>query len=163
MHVPAPRFVALLVALAVGVGVMALWPKPALSVEEAVEQRLAALSHSAEEKDLSALSDGLSEQFRSTQGWNREDARRVVAGQVLRGTWLRVFVVDVEVEERSPTEAAFVAKFIFARSEAERFSDLAKENVTSAYRIEGTFVKEADGTWRITRAAHRALSPASLF
>lgn len=163
MKLPAPTVLGLVVALAVGGLVVFAWPRAEPTVKEAVERRIVELTRAAEQRDLGDLADGLSEDFRSSRGWRKQEAKAFLAAQVLRGQWLRVFTVDIEVAELSPAAARFEAKFIFGRSEAPAFKDLARESVMSAYRVAGTFMKEADGTWRITEADHQALDSSQLF
>ncbi|HSP77671.1 MAG TPA: hypothetical protein VLQ93_04035 [Myxococcaceae bacterium] len=86
----------------------------------------------------------------------------MLLGQVLRGTWVRIFVRDLQITERSPTEGDFQLKIIFGRSEADELEDLARESLLSAYSIQGTFQREEDGEWRVVRAKHRSLSPSEL-
>ena len=63
----------------------------------------------------------------------------------------------------NPNQAEFSGGFIFGRSEAKEVSDLPRESVINAYRIDATLVKEADGEWRFTTASHRVVNPAELF
>ena len=163
MRLPASRVLGVVLALAAGGLVLALWPAQEPGVPEAIERRVRELAHAAEERDLGDLADGVSERFRSREGWGKAEAKRVLAAQVLRGEWLRVFVADLDAQEESPTRGTFRAKLLFARSEAQSLEGLARESVTSAYLLEGAFEREEDGTWRVVQVSQRRLGPTELF
>ena len=163
MSLPASRVLGLVLALAAGALVLVLWPSKEPGVAEAIERRVRELAHAAEERDLGDLTDGVSERFRSKQGWGKTEAKRVLAAQVLRGEWLRVFVADLDAQEQSPTRGSFRAKLLFARSEAQSLEGLARESVTSAWLLEGVFEREDDGTWRVVEVSQRRLGPTELF
>jgi hypothetical protein len=163
VKLPASRVLGLVLALVAGGLVLALWPSQEPGVAEAIERRVRELVHAAEERDLGDLTDGVSERFRSKQGWGKAEAKRVLAAQVLRGEWLRIFVADLDAQEESPTRGTFSAKLLFARSEAQSLEGLARESVTSAYLMEGAFEREEDGTWRVVEVGYRQLGPSELF
>ena len=163
MSLPAGRVLGVVLALVAGGLVLALWPSKEPGVAEAIEGRVRELAQAAEDRDLGELTDGVSERFRSKEGWGKPEAKRVLAAQVLRGEWLSVFVADLDAQEESPTRGTFRAKLLFARSEAQSLEGLARESVTSAYLLEGAFEREADGTWRVVEVSHRRLGPTELF
>jgi hypothetical protein len=107
--------------------------------------------------------EGVSERFKSSQGWNKQQVRGVLVVQVLRGQWVRIFHTGLEVTEVSPTRGDFSVKFIFARSEAQELDQLARESVLNAWLVEGSFEKEQDGEWRVVQARNRQLEPTELF
>lgn len=157
------RVVGVGLALLAAGAVLFFWPRAEPSVQEAVTRRVVELTRAAEDKDLGGVMEAVSERFRSDRGgWGKKELRGVLASQVLRGQWVRVFMTNLEVQEVSPTQGDFQARFIFGRSEAEKVEDLAATSVLNAYLIEGTLEKEADGEWRVVRAAHRPLNPADL-
>lgn len=157
------NLVGIALALVAGALVLALWPREPSDPKVLIERKVVQMVRAAEEKNLAALMDGVSERFRSAEGWNRDEVRSILAAQILRGSWVRVFMTDLEISVTSPTTASVSAKFVFGRSEAEKLEDLARESVFSAYLIEAAVEKEADGEWRIVSAKHRALEPSSLF
>lgn len=163
MRLPVGKVLGVVLALAAAGLVLALWPSHEPGVPEAVEQRVRELAQAAEERDLGALTDGVSQRFKSREGWGRDEARRVLAAQVLRGEWLRVFVADLRATEESPTRGAFRAKLVFARSEAKSLEGLSRESVMSAYLLEGAFEREEDGTWRCVSVSQRPLEAGELF
>ena len=151
-----------LALLAAG-AVLALWPQQEPGVRDAITRRVLQMSDAAERKDMADLMDGVAESFRAEQGWDKQQLKGVLLGQVLRGQWVRVFVKDLHVTELSPSQGDVQVKLIFGRSEADTLENLARESVLSAYLIEARFEKQADGAWRVVSAKHRGLSPGDLF
>jgi hypothetical protein len=131
-------------------------------VHDAIERRVVEMTRAAERRELGAVLDAVSERFRSGEGWDKQEVKGVVAAQILRGQWVRIFTTDLSITEVSPTRGDFQARFIFGRSQADRLEDLVRESVLSAYLIEGTFEREADGEWRVVSARHRRLGPGEL-
>jgi hypothetical protein len=157
------RVVGVGLALLAAGAVLFFWPRAEPGVQEAITRRVVELTRAAEDKDVGGVMEAVSERFRSDSGaWGKKEVRGVLAAQVLRGQWVRVFMTNLEVHEVSPTKGDFQARFIFGRSEAEKVQDLAADSVLNAYLIEGSFEKEADGEWRVVRAKHRPLNPADL-
>lgn len=151
----------LVVALLAAGGVLFFWPQEEPGVKEAITRQVVQMTEAAERKDMAALMEGVSEGFRSGQGWNKQQLKGVLLGQVLQGNWVRVFVRDLQVTEVNPHRGNVQLKIIFGRSQAEALENLAKESVLGAYLIEGAFEQE-DGEWRVVQARHRSLSPGEL-
>ncbi len=157
------RVVGVAMALLVAGLVLFLWPREEPPVQEAITRKIIEMTRAAEQKDIGAVLEGVSERFKSGQGWAKDQLRGVLAAQVLRGQWVRIFTTELEVTEVSPTQGDFTVKFIFARSEAEQFEQLAQESVLNAWVVEGTFEKEQDDQWRVVQARHRRMDPTELF
>ena len=153
----------LVLALLAAGAVLALWPREEPGVKEAITRKVVQMTDAAERKDMAELMEGVSDTFQSGEGWNKQQVKGVLVGQVLRGSWVRVFVKDLNVTEVNPTRGDVQMKIIFGRSEADQLENLARESVLSAYLIEGTFEKQDDGEWRVIQARHRSLSPTELF
>ncbi|CAM4000632.1 hypothetical protein G4177_23015 [Corallococcus sp. ZKHCc1 1396] len=162
MVVTRSRVVSGMAALLAAGLVLFLWPREEPGVKDAVTRRIIAMTRSAEEKDVGGVMEGVSERFKTTDGWSRQDVHRILAAQVLRGQWVRIFTTDIQVHEVTPTQADFEARFIFGRSQADKLEDLARDSVLNAYSIEGVFEKEADGEWRVMKAKQRRLDPSEL-
>lgn len=163
MRVSAGRLVWVAAGLAVLGLALALWPRDRPSAEDAVRARVIELTQAAERKDAGAFQDALSERFTSREGWRRDDVRRILALHVLRGTWVRVFVTDLTAQEVTPDRVDVTARFVFARSDAQRVEDLGRDAVLEAYGIDATFEREEGDVWRVVSARHRALAPHELF
>lgn len=143
--------------------VLAFWPQEEPGVKEAITRKVVKMTDAAERKDMAELMDGVSDNFQSGNGWDKQQVKGVLLGQVLRGNWVRIFVRDLQVTEVNPSRGDVQVKIIFGRSQAEELETLAQESVLSAYLIEGTFEKQSDGEWRVVQANHRSLSPTELF
>jgi len=149
---------ALFVAAAAAVVVL-LWPKDAqTSAEELIRQKVIKMARAAEKRDLGYVMDQVSERF-TFEGGGKRDLHQLLAAQVLRGNWLRVFVVDLAATATSPTTATFSGKFIFGRSKATTLKELTKESEVSSYLIETKLEKERDD-WKFISARYRPIDPA---
>jgi hypothetical protein len=155
--------VGLVLALLAAGAVLAFWPREEPGVKEAITRKVVQMTDAAERKDMAELMEGVSDNFQSGEGWNKQQVKGVLVSQVLRGSWVRVFVKYLTVTEVNPSRGDAQMKIIFGRSEADQLENLARESVLSAYLIEGTFEKQDDGEWRVIQARHRSLSPTELF
>lgn len=154
----------IVLALAAGALVLFFWPEEELTPEQLIERNVIAMTHAAEQKDVAAVMEHISDRFRGTsQAVSKDDVRRLIAANVLRGTWVRVFVRDIEVRATSATEAEFEGKFIFGRSEADTVEKLAAESQISGYRVTGRVEREADGAWRFVTGGYERIGPGQLF
>lgn len=150
-------------ALVAAGAVLAFWPHKEPGVKEAITRKVLLMADAAEHKDMGTLMDGVAEGFHSGDGWDKQQLRGVLLGQVLRGEWVRVFVKDLDVTEVDPRHGDVQVKIIFGRSQAEKFENLARESVLSAYLIQARFEKQDDGQWRAVTAEHRSLNASELF
>jgi hypothetical protein len=150
-------FAALFVVLAATV-VALLWPKGSqASSEELIRQKVIKMARAAEKRDLAYIIDQVSDRFAFEEGGKRE-LHQLLAAQLLRGNWLRVFAVDLAVTVTSASTASFSGKFIFGRSNAATLKELAKESELSSYAIEAKLEKERDD-WKFVAAKHRPIDP----
>lgn len=163
MTVTRSRVVGLVLALLAGGLVLVFWPRSEPPVQEAITRKIIEMTRAAEQKDVSGVMEGVSDRFKSGQGWGKDQVKGVLVAQVLRGQWLRIFHTDLEVTEVSPTQGDFSVRFIFARSEAQQLEQLGQDAVLNAWQVEGTFEKEQDGQWRVVVARNRRLEPSELF
>jgi hypothetical protein len=153
----------LVLALLAAGAVLFFWPQEEPGVKEAITRKVIQMTEAAERKDMAELMEGVADNFQTGEGWNKQQVKGILLGQVLRGSWVRIFVKDLTVTEVNPSRGDVQMKIIFGRSEADQLETLAQESVLSAYLIEGTFEKQSDGEWRILQARHRTLSPTELF
>ena len=157
------RILWVLLALAVGVSVVLLWPEEPLSAEEQVRRRIVQMSGAARERDVGGVMEGISESFRSdTGGWDQRSLRAMVAGHLLRGQYLRIFTDVRDLDAVDPSRVEAEVNLYFARSDAEALEQLAAQSVVSAWKIRATFGQE-DGDWRVIRASHQRLESLELF
>lgn len=130
--------------------------------EELIRRQAVAMADAAEKKDLGFIMKQVSADFRTADGYRKEDVRQILAAQLLRGEWVRVMTANVDVTMTSATTANFRGTYIFGRSKAKELKDLAKDSVIAAYEITGEVRREPDGEWRFVSAAWEQVEPASL-
>ena len=148
-------------ALAVGGATYALWPRAEDSPEERIRRQVEEMAGAAEERDVGGILEHVSEKFRGEQGMGRDELRGYLAGQVLRGEWVRVLPMDLEVTLAGEDGADFSGKFVLARSEGD-MAEQARAGSVTAYLITGQLRRE-DGEWRFVSARHRPIDAADLF
>jgi ketosteroid isomerase-like protein len=151
------------VALAAGGLTYWLLSRSGPSPEELIRQKAEQMADAAEKKDLGFIMDQVSRDFRTEDGVGRDEVKGILAGQFLRGQWVRVFTSDIEVTMTSADSADFKGSYIFGRSDAKLLKDLAKESVMGSYEITAKVVKEADGEWRFISARWRQVESSGLF
>ncbi len=151
---------AALIAILVGVGVaaaLAFWPGRKTPPQEIIQRNVLSMARSAEQRDLGEVMEHVSDAFRGPSQMGKDDLRRLLASQILRGTWVKVFVRDLQVDLESDTRARFRGRFVFGRSEGETLEELAKDSRIQAYEIDGDVVLEDDGEWRFVTGAYRTI------
>lgn len=157
------RILWVLLALTVGAGVILLWPEEPLTPEEQVRRRIVQMSGAARERQVGEVMEGVSDSFRSdTGGWDKQALRSVLAGQLLRGQYLRVFTDVRDLDAIAPNRVEAEVNVYFARSEEVELEQLAAQSVVSAWKIRADFELE-EGAWRVTRASHQRLESLELF
>jgi hypothetical protein len=156
------RLLAAIVAVAAGVATYLLVARPATPPEELIRRKAVAMADAAEKRDLGFIMKQVSEQFRTADGYRREDVRQMLAAQLLRGEWVRVMTANVDVTMTSQVSADFRGTYLFGRSRAKELKDLAKESVIAAYQVTGEVKREADGEWRFVSASWEQVEPATL-
>ncbi len=145
------RTLAIAAAVLAAVLTLVLWPKKAPSAEDQIRTLVARCVRSAEEKDLSAISDALAPDFKGPQGASREEVKGTIAFQVLRGgEATTVFNPSLDVTVTTPTTGSFSGKFVFARGKAKAAAQM------SAYQIDCA-VEKRDGKWLFVSATYREL------
>jgi len=156
------RLLAAAVAVAAGVTISLLVAGHPTPPEELIRRKAVAMADAAEKRDLGFIMKQVSEEFRTADGYRRDDVRQLLAGQLLRGEWVRVMTANVEVTVTSPSSATFRGTYLFGRSKAKELKDLAKESVIGAYEVTADVRREADGEWRFVAASWEQVEPASL-
>ncbi len=159
MTVARSRLVAAAVVLIAAALTFGLWTRgSSTGAEELIQQKAIKMARAAEKKELGYIMDQVSDRFTSAEGWQKSDLRAVLAGQLLRGNWVRVFPANLKVTLTSSSTAAFSGKFIFGRSTATSLKDLARESAMSSYAIDAKLEKEGD-EWKFVSASHREIDP----
>jgi hypothetical protein len=152
------------IVVVAAVVVLLVGPRREHPPEELIQHKVVQMAANAEKKDLGAIMEEISADFRGNRPvLTREELRQLLAVQILRGNWVRVFIRDTEVTVTSPTEAAFRGKFIFGRSDADTLEKLVAETQIQAYQVDAELRKEADGEWRFISGGYRVIPPGELF
>lgn len=163
MNVLRRHFVQAGVAVLAGGLVVAFWPRTPETPEDLIRRQVIRMARAAEQQDLSAVLEGISERFRGPESGGRQEVKQLLAAQLFRRNWVRVFVADQQVTLISPTEAEFVGKFVLGGAEATELKTLAQESVVGSYEIKGKLAQEGDGQWRFVTASYRQLAPGQVF
>ncbi len=156
------RLIGLGLAIAAGALVLILWPRQPASVEDLITQKVMNMVRAAEDKALGDVMAEISEKFRSEEGWSKDEVKGVMAAQLFRGNWVRIFPTGLKVTVLSVDEAQMNGTFLFGRSNAKQLAELARDSVMSAYEIEAKAQREADGAWRFVWARHRPVDGSAL-
>jgi hypothetical protein len=153
------RLIALFIVACATALVFLVWPKGSrATAEELIRRQVVQMARAAEDKDIGEITKHISDRFQFEEGGKRE-LQQLLAAQILRGNWLRVFVVGVDVRVTSGTTAGLSGKFIFGRSKATTLKELSKQSELSSYAIDAQLEKEGDD-WKIVSARRRAIDPA---
>jgi hypothetical protein len=163
MDITRGRIIAIVLAIATAGLVFVLWPRESVSPEELIKRKALQMARAAEEKDVGFIMDQVSEQFRGSDGLDKQTVKAVIAGRVLRGDWVRVFVVKQQAKLLSADEAEYSGRFVFGRADVKSVEELPRDSALNAYVIDARVKKEADGEWRFISATHRVADPSELF
>ncbi len=150
---------AALIAILVGVGVagaLAFWPGREPPVQEIIQRNVLSMARSAESRDLGGVMEHVSDRFRG-KGMNRDELNRFLAGQILTGRWVKVFVRGMEVDLVAEGKARFRGRFVFGRAEGDTFEQLARDGQIQAWEVSGDVEREADGKWRFVTGDYNAI------
>ena len=158
----------LLAALAVLVAASAAWwlaTRPASPGDEAL---IAALfeegARAVEERRVADAVAGLSESFRGRpadepsggQSLDRREVKRLVAAQVLGGTWLAVKVASCRVAVEGDGATSTLALVLSRGGRGQALADLLPGEA-SALRIEARLAREPEG-WRVVEGRWTRIS-----
>lgn len=132
-----------------------LWPKAQLSAEDEIRALVASCVKAAEDKELSVITDAMSEDFKGPSGAGRDDVKRLIAFQVLRDKEsVAVFNPNLSVTVTSADTGEVSGKFVFARVKAKSFDQLPEGAVVNAYEIDAKLSKR-EGKWRFISATYK--------
>lgn len=141
-------------------GFYLLRPTGEQSVEEQIRNTLLQLRDAAQKRDLREVTDRIAEDFRTDEGLDKQSIKGVLAAQLLRGQWVRVFEVDVKITPTSATSGEVSGTWLFGRSDATDVRNLAAESVMGSYRIDARLEKRGED-WLVTWARYEQAAPFS--
>lgn len=150
-----PRTIAIVTAALAAALTLWLWPKAKLSAEDEIRALVAACVKAAEDKEVSVITDAMTEDFKGPSGAARDDVKRLIAWQVLRDKEsVAVFNPKLSVSLTAEDAGEVSGKFVFARAKAKTFDQLPEGAVVSAYQIDARLQKR-DGKWRFVSATYQ--------
>jgi hypothetical protein len=148
----------ILAALVIVVGIIAYAlsggseDDPEAQIREAIEEAVEA----AQERDLGALMDRVSERFAS-RGMDRDALKGLLFVQLRRGDWRRVFLVNTEIDiDPSDTTARVRTAAVLATGDQTLDLEDLMATDAGAYEFDLSFALEEDEVWRVTAASYRA-------
>lgn len=130
-------------ALLVGAGVYALWPKPKVSPEEEIRALVARAVAAAERRDPAGVLEEVSEAFRGPQASSKAEVKQVLLGQFFRAQSIVVLNPSLEVEVSGPTRGRFKGLFLLGRD--------GQAPEATSYEIEADLERTDDG-WEVVSA-----------
>lgn len=156
--------IALGVLVAAAIVLAIFWPRPPPSPEDVIREKVIKMGEAAEEKNLGYIMDQISDRFRgSPEPLTKDELKQVLAAQILKGNWVRVFIRETEVRVVSDNEATFSGKFIFGRSSGDSLENLVKRTDIEAYQVDATLQREKDGQWRFVSGGYKRIPPGTLY
>jgi hypothetical protein len=148
------RTLAIVVAV-VGIGIAAwlLWPRHPLTDEEKIRLTIEAMAHGAEEKNVAAILDHVSDRYRGEAG-SKEDLRGMLFGYLRSSDFVSAVIRGLSVEAQG--DAADVTfRVILARVRTPEVKESDVINA-GAHEIRAQLVKE-DGEWRVSKATQKEI------
>jgi hypothetical protein len=139
-----------------GAGAWTAWRRagPPPTDEALVRALLADAARAAGEKRPGAVVDALSEAFRGPGGMDREEARRVVVGAVLRGGWVSASIGGVALAIDGDVGRANVDVVLARGTGAGKALAALLPGEASVHRFGLALAREPDG-WRVVLASWR--------
>jgi len=143
--------VAALSVLAGAAGVV-LWPRPQ-SPEEQVRSAVREAEDGAGHRDAARILSQVSERFRSPSLGGRNDLRRLLLGELLRGGAIRVATLQSEVRAEPDGRMRWVGRLAVARAGSQGVATLTEGELRQLH-VDALFADE-DGHWRVLEAEVR--------
>jgi hypothetical protein len=143
----------LLLGVAVVVGRAVLEKRP--SDEERIRAVFDEAARAAQEKRADEVVRGVSERF-SGEGLDKAGVKRLVAFQLLRGSWVAVAILGSNVEVQGDAARAVADVLTTRGGKVGRITDLLPEQ-GAIHRLTMTLAREEDA-WRVVTASWRQIS-----
>src|SRR5690242_1937875 len=123
--------------------------QPARTDEQLLQDLVADVASAASRRDVSAILDHVSPQFRGRSGAiaTRDDLRGLLLGVLLRAGWAQVMVLDRHFDLQGDTANGTV-RFVGVRTGPAPTTLEALRPGMDAYEVEARFRRE-EGAWRV--------------
>jgi hypothetical protein len=131
------------------------------SPEEQVRTVIEEIERAAEEGDVSAFKEVISESYTDERGFDKQDLIAYVTFHVMRHTHRRFFarVRSIEIREGGRAEVVVVAAI--SGRDVSGIEELASLNA-DVYKIDLDLDDEGEGDWRVVWAQWRRTAPTDL-
>ena len=142
--------------LGVGGAVWLVWPRHPPSDEERIREAIEAMARGAEDRDVSAIAEHVSESYRGEAG--TKDELKGLLFHFLHGAdFVSVVLRGVHVDVQGD-QADVVLRVVLARVKGA--PEVKESDVVNAgaHEIKAHFVREKD-EWRVSQAAQREITP----
>lgn len=153
----------LLVVAAAAAAVVAwlAWPARTEGPEERIRALLQEAARAAEQRKPGEVAELLSERFRGGAGeasLGRDDARRLLALELLRGQWVTVTIASAEVIVDGPRARAHVDALLSRAADRQKGLAALLPGEAAVHRFRLELEEEPDGRWRVVAAGWRQAS-----
>ncbi len=119
-----------------------------------VKQLVEGLVEDANQQNVKGIVSKLSEDFKGQQQIDKPSAKRIIAGQLLRPGWKKVFLSDLEIEKKD-TEFLAKAEVTMARGNAvQTLKDIVPTNA-DLFEFDLRISKNESGEFLIKSAKYR--------
>lgn len=89
------------------------------------------------EEDLGFILEQFSDRFAGANGMTKDDLRRMLAAQFIRGELFRMEIVDTpEVVLDSPTEAQLTTRILLYRADSRRPAEIPTQSTIGLFDID---------------------------
>ena len=145
------RLLGLALAVAVGGGVIALWPRHQKTPEERLRAAIGRAVVAVEARDLGGATSFIAEDFRGPGGSSAQDAKQLLAGFLLRaGQGLSVLNPALSVTMETARAGTFTGTFLIAHA-----GDDPNSGGLGRYEFTGR-LEERDGDWLLVQLSWRS-------
>ncbi len=154
-----PRSIAIVaVAAALVLGVVWLRPRRAVAPEERIRATFEDAARAAEQRKVDRVADLLSERFDGGgegQRAGRDEVRRLLALELLRGQWVSVAISSAEVIVDGRRARANVDAVLSRAADRKKGLASLLPGEASVHRFSLELEEEADGKWRVVSGRWR--------
>lgn len=137
------------------------WPARPEAPEERIRALLAEAARAAEQRRPGEVAELLSERFRGGEGGaalGRDDARRLLALELLRGQWVSVSIASAEVVVDGARARAHVDALLSRAADRQKGLAALLPGEAAVHRFRLELEEEPDGRWRVVAAGWRQVS-----
>lgn len=152
------------VVIVLAVLAVILWPRTPVTPEEVIRQKVVQIKAAVREEDLGFILDQFSDGFAGTNGMSKDDLRRMLAAQFIRGELFRMEIVNTpEVTLSSSSEAQMTTRLLLYRADSKAPAEIPASSHIGLFDIDAKLQRNADGDWQFVSGSYKRLPPGTLF